>query len=308
MDGRNNLTMIQGLVLTQFPPGTAINFPNSNGFFCLNTCQRVIYLDFKFFPLNSLEKQVFAEIYSGSKAYHHLLNIICGLESKILGESEIVHQFKTSFNEYLKQPNRDPRLIKVLEKLFKDAKEIRSKHLINVGQNSYAGITRILLEKKSENKLLIVGNGSMSQSLIKVLKKRFDIYLTGRDPEKVSSLGLPVVPWLNYNAWSNFSLIVNTIGAQTILFDDHFFDSWINNHPNFDSRRFIDLGCPSVLKTRYNSIHGISLLKDVFEKGDILDQAKREKIESAKGAILEIAKKRSVPLTPRVNPKEFLFV
>ena len=300
--------MIQGLVLTQFPPGTEINFPNSNGLFCLNTCQRVIFLDFKFFPLNSLEKQVFAEIYSGSKAYHHLLNIICGLESKILGESEIVHQFKTSFTEYLNQPDRNPRLIKVLEKLFKDAKEIRSKHLLNVGQNSYAGITRVLLEKKSENKLLIVGNGSMSQNLIKVLKKRFDIYLTGRDPDKVSSLGLPSIPWLDYNAWSKFSLIVNTIGAQTIIFDDHFFDSWINNHPNFDARRFIDLGCPSVLKTRYNSIHGISLLKDVFEKGDILDQAKREKIESAKGAILEIAKKRSIPMTPRVNPKEFLFV
>lgn len=299
--------MIQGLVLTQFPPGTTVNFANSGDFFCLNTCQRVIYLSFKFFPLNLLEKQVSAEVYSGSKAYHHLLKIICGLESKILGESEIVHQFKTSYSEYLNLPNRQSRLIKVLEKLFKDSKEIRSKHLLNVGQHSYAGITRILLEKKSNNNLLIVGNGSMSQNLIKVLKKRFNIHITGRNPAKVSSLGHSTVPWLDYNAWSNFSLIVNTIGAQTTLFDDEFFTSWINTNPDYDSRRFIDLGCPSVLKTRYTSVHGITLLKDIFEKGDILDQEKREKIEIAKGAILEIAKKRSIPLTPRENPKEFLF-
>lgn len=299
--------MIQGLVLTQFPPGTVVNFESSKDFFCLNTCQRVIYLGFKFFPLNVLENQVSAEVYSGSKAYHHLLKIICGLESKILGESEIVHQFKTSYSEYLKLSSRDSRLIKVLEKLFKDSKEIRSRHLLNVGQYSYAGITRILLEKKSNDNVLIVGYGSMSQSLIKVLKKRFNIYVTGRDPEKVSSLGLPSIPWLDYNAWSNFSLIVNTIGAHITLFDDNFFTGWINANPDYDSRRFIDLGCPSVLKTRYTSVHGITLLKDIFEKGDVLDQEKREKIEIAKGAILEIAKKRSIPLTPRANPKEFQF-
>jgi len=100
--------MIQGLVLTQFPAGTVVDFQGSTDFFCLNTCQRVIYLGFKFFPLNHLEKQVSAEVYSGSKAYHHLLKIICGLESKILGESEIVHQFKTSFHEYLNYPKKIP--------------------------------------------------------------------------------------------------------------------------------------------------------------------------------------------------------
>src|SRR5574343_131888 len=177
--------MIQGLVLTQFPAGTVLNFQGPSDFFCLNTCQRVIYLGFKLFPLNHLEKQVSAEVYSGSKAYHHLLKIICGLESKILGENEIVHQFKTSYGEYLKLPYKDSRLIKVLEKLFKDSKEIRSKHLLNVGQHSYAGITRILLEKKSNSNVLIVGYGSMSQNVIKVLKKRFNIYVTGRNPEKV---------------------------------------------------------------------------------------------------------------------------
>jgi glutamyl-tRNA reductase len=296
--------MIEGLILTQFPAGTVIN---SSDLFCLNTCQRVIYIGYKFFPLNNLEKQVSTEVYAGSFAYQHLLKIICGLESKILGENEIVHQFKEAYLGYLKHPKRDPRIIKLLEKLFKDSKEVRSKHLVNIGQQSYAGITRILLEKRPNNNVLLVGNGSMSQSLVKVLKKRFNIFVTARNPEKVSGLGFPLVPWLDYNAWSNFSLIVNTIGAQTILFDDDFFETWFKSHPDSESRRFIDLGCPSVLKTRYTSVHGITFLKDIFEKGDVLDQVKREKIEMAKGAIQNIANKRSTLKDLGFSPKEFQF-
>ncbi len=296
--------MIKGLVLTQFPSGTIIN---SSDFFCLTTCQRVIVLGYNFFPLIHLEKQVSTDIFCGDRAYDHLLKIVCGLESKILGENEIVHQFKEAYLGYLKHPTRNSKIIKVLEKLLKDSKEIRSKHLLNIGQHSYAGITRLLLEEKENKEVLLVGNGSMCQSLIKVLKKRFNLYITGRNPEKVSNFGLPVVPWLDFASWSKFSLIVNTIGAQTILFDDEFFEGWFNSNPDTNARRFIDLGCPSVLKTRYSSVHGISFLKDIFEKGDVLDQVKREKIEMAKIAIKEIANKRSTPLNLEVSPKEFQF-
>ena len=62
-----------------------------------------------------------------------------------------------------------------------------------------------------------------------------------------------------------------------------------------------------MLKTRYTSVHGITFLKDIFEKGDVLDQVKREKIEMAKGAIQNIAIKRSTLKDLGFSPKEFQF-
>ena len=60
------------------------------------------------------------------------MEVICGLKSRLLGETEIVSQFKDAFDKFLNQEIRDPIVTLTLQKLFKDAKEIRHHHLSDV--------------------------------------------------------------------------------------------------------------------------------------------------------------------------------
>jgi glutamyl-tRNA reductase len=292
---KNFSIMFEGLYLTHLSAGMPHTPPCDKGYFHLSTCQRVIYLSYKLLPMENANS---IEIYANSKAYHFLLQVICGLKSRILGENEISHQFKLSYLKYLEDAHRDPRIIKLLEKLLKDSKEIKSKYLAQIGQQSYAGITRRFLENKSTKKLLILGNGSMCQNLIKVLQKRFDISLSARNPEKSLNFYCPSIPWKDLISWAEFPLIVNTIGSEETFLDDSFFDLWAKKNPQLLTRQFIDLGYPSVLKTRYTVVQGVALLKDIFEKGDILDEEKRIKIERAQEAVKEITQKRA-NLIPR---------
>jgi len=299
--------MINQLKLFHLPAGVPSRLFPDQEFFYLSTCQRVLYLGFNFIPHHYFDKyREETELYAGSHAYTFLLETICGLKSKVAGENEIVSQFKTAFTEYLSREERNPKLIRVIEKLFQDAKKIRTGHLLNVGQQSYAGITRRLLEKKGlEQRVLLVGNGALSQSLVKVLKKKFDIYITGRNSEKVERFcqinGVKPVRWLNFHDWSDFPLIVNTIGADEIIFDDFFFELWMDRNPHKEMRQFIDLGCPSVLETKHTLEQGVAKLKDVFDKGDILDREKEAKIIRAKVAIQELTQLRTATFARQVS-------
>ncbi|RLA64472.1 MAG: hypothetical protein DRQ88_03505 [Epsilonproteobacteria bacterium] len=299
--------MISQLKLTHLPAGTPSNLFPHKEYFHISTCQRVLYLGFNFIPHQYIQKYNHeAKIYAGSNAYKFLLETICGLKSKIAGENEIVSQFKTAFANYLSQENRDPKLIKVLEKLFQDAKKVRTLHLANVGQQSYAGITKRLLETKGQEKnILLAGNGTLCQNLVKILRKRFKIYVTGRNQGKVEKFchinDVTPVKWLHFDNWSNFPLIVNTIGAKEIIFDDSFFNLWMDKNSTHATRKFIDLGCPSVLNTKHGLEQGVARLKDVFDKGDIMDREKEAKIVKARVTIEELTLLRTSTFAQRVT-------
>ena len=300
--------MIQQLKLFHFPP--EINSLDLHGkdFFHLTTCQRTLYLGFSFIPHSTLQNfQGQTEIFVGSHAYKFLLETICGLRSKIIGENEIVSQFKSSFSEYLGRKNRNPQLIRVLEKILQDSKRVRTKHLSRVGQQSYAGITRQLLEKKNASKkALILGNGALSQSVVKLLKKRFDLYVTGRNPKKIELFqkinDIKPIKWLDFSSWSRFQFIINTIGAKETLIDDTFFHQWVKNHPEVKMRQFVDLGTPSVLNTSLKSEHGVAKLNDIFKTGDIMEQEKKFKVGLAKIAIEELTNLRMTTLCIKEMP------
>ena len=110
------------------------------GFFTLKTCQRVILVQRAHLnEINDNERLKNFEYLNGAEAYQFILETICGLKSRLVGETEIVSQFKDSFEEYLKTDQRDSMLIKVFQKIFMDAKKIRSEHLQKIGLLSYCG-------------------------------------------------------------------------------------------------------------------------------------------------------------------------
>ena len=225
---------------------------NTSGAFVLETCQRTLVLT-TFVESRPL---VDHDLHEGDEAYKFLLETICGLKSRLQGESEIVAQFKTAYSTYLKGEVRSKVIMKVLEKLFKDAKDIRSSFLKEIGQQSYTGIAKkILIDNSKGKKVLILGSGKLAKDAIRNLSKKFDIYISARNEKKLleikeefSGTNIHVIDWLQKEEYLSFDSIINTIGAKRTLFDEEFFNNF-----NPEKQLFIDLGSPSILETSMSS-------------------------------------------------------
>jgi glutamyl-tRNA reductase len=299
--------MIEKLTLLNLGPNilTALN---SGEVFILKTCQRTIVLGFDQAPTSYLvENNDPFEKYEGSSAYKFLLETICGLKSEVVAEYEIVSQFKQAFIEYTSLKNKSNRIIQLFEKIFKDSKHIRTNALKDIGQLSYAGIARKLIySKKSNAEVLILGSGSLAEDLIKLLKKKHPLYIYARNDKRVQELAqrhsINVLPWGNAKELVKFKYLANTIGHEEVLFDESFFNSWKESHS--DSRLFIDLGSPSVIRTEMDKEDGVVRLQDIFKKSAMLNTEKLKKVNYAYDLIDQLTHKSFEHFYARLSDKK----
>jgi glutamyl-tRNA reductase len=305
--------MLSGLKLWNFNSGPLPEDGLQGTAFILKTCQRSLVLAFDDYPFSLPELPVH-EIHSGDSAYIFLLETICGLKSKLIGENEIVGQFKEAYKLYAQQTLKNTKLLLILEKLFKDAKEIRTQYLIGISQKTYASITRKhLIQKARANHVVVVGSGALAEDLINQFKKKAQVSLCARNEDKVKELaalhGLNVIPWSKRAELSSEPFIANTIGTDTILFDQDFFKEWASVNTN---RLFVDLGSPSAIKTSFKMNEFVVRLDDIFKEGAIVEEQKQLQIQLARAAMKEVtlkrkslfeAKLRQLPtlLTPQIN-------
>lgn len=283
------LNLKPGVVCENLPPQSII----------IHTCQRTIVAGFT----SHLKHDPYQEIYFGASAYKFLLEVICGLKSKILAEYEIVSQFKSAYHQYLAQSpiDKNGNLIKVVEKLFKDSKEIRTKYLLGISHESYAGITKKIIKsnfKSSDQipQITILGSGKLAEDIIKNCSKSYRIHLIARNKDRLQNLKeLYNVECTELGAIQDITkhpCLINTIGAQEVLFNDaNFFNNWKSIHTQ---RFFLDLGSPSTIDTQLNMNHSVMLLSDFFKFSEIIGQEKKQKVELAQIAIEAIVKKRDL--------------
>jgi glutamyl-tRNA reductase len=284
--------MINDLQLWNLPAGLCPILPVPSQAFILQTCQRTIVVSYENRPFMS-QPLPLHEKAEGAQAYLFLLETICGLKSKLVGENEIVGQFKEAYKQFNLLPQRDSRLLVVLEKLFKDAKEIRTQHLIGIGQKTYAYLTRRhFAGKLKQHPLLILGSGQLAEDLINQFKKRHPVILSARNTDRVHELAqihnCEVLSW-QHTDWVRFPFIANTIGFEGTLLDQHFFQSWMTQH---QQRLLVDLGSPSCLQTELKAEQGVMRLDDIFAEGALMEDQKRQKISLARQAMLDIVDRR----------------
>lgn len=124
------------------------------------------------------------EIYHGDVAYRFLLEVICGLHSPLIGETEVYGQFKNSVAAQ-KQPATPwgLRLGRLFRSLFEDAKHIRQEHLEDLGSQSYGSILR--RDLKGLQQIHMIGAGQLAQEILPwITTPETDVHLYARDIEK----------------------------------------------------------------------------------------------------------------------------
>src|SRR5882762_972608 len=106
----------------------------------------------------------------------HLFKVACGLDSMVLGETEILGQLKKAYDVALQHQHSGSRLNKAFQKAFNVAKQIRTETNIQRGSVSVGSAAVELAEKifsnLNEREVLVIGAGDTSEKTARALLSR----------------------------------------------------------------------------------------------------------------------------------------
>lgn len=145
----------------------------SHNFKLWKTCLRSLYI--------GMDDHSHAH-FKGVEAYEFLLQIICGLHSPMIGETEIMAQFKAFMAEF-----PDAITPKISNSLIKDAKKLRTNYLKDYGSQSYGSYT--LKSSKSKKHIILYGAGGLVREILPIISGfNGEIVVKCRNPLKSTDL------------------------------------------------------------------------------------------------------------------------
>jgi glutamyl-tRNA reductase len=117
------------------------------------------------------ELQSVARVRYGKAAIRHLLRVASGLESTILGESEILAQVKQALAEARAEGLASGTLGRYFERALEVAKRVRTETTISVGNVSVTS-TAAVLALQEASRVAVIGSGPIGTEVARVLLDR----------------------------------------------------------------------------------------------------------------------------------------
>jgi glutamyl-tRNA reductase len=127
---------------------------------------------------HAFENPLGEEIYTLAEpqSLHHLFKVASGLDSMVLGETEILGQLKQAYALAHQHQHTGAKLNKAFQRAFNVAKHIRTHTSIQRGSVSVASVAVELAEKifssLAEREVLVIGAGEMSEKTARALLSR----------------------------------------------------------------------------------------------------------------------------------------
>lgn len=195
---------------------------NFSGQVILSTCNRVeIYASSKFahFGISCIEDffSIYHEInkerltpylyrYINEEAINHLFRVSCGLDSQVLGETQILGQLNFFYKETKRFGFTDRLIDTVFNKTIEIGKLVRVQTKVSSGNISIGSVAINLIKREfaefTEKKLLLIGAGETSELVSRYLLKENinTLFVTNRTHKKAKK-------------------IAKSIGAKPLRFD-----------------------------------------------------------------------------------------
>jgi glutamyl-tRNA reductase len=172
------------------------------------------------------------ELYTFTEPHslHHLFKVASGLDSMVIGETEIFGQLKDAYELAFAHQHTGARLNKVFQRAFNVAKHIRTATNIQRGSVSVMSAAVELAEKifssLAEHEVLVIGAGETSEKTARALLSRGarGVVVTNRSPERAvalaAELGGRAVPFENWPAeFENIDIAISSTAAPHHLLD-----------------------------------------------------------------------------------------
>ena len=132
--------------------------------------------------------------YEALRCVQHLFRVASGLDSMVIGETEILGQAKKAYAAARESGSAGPYLHRLFQRAFRVAKQVRTHTGITRGAVSVGSVAVDLAEQIfghfETRKVLLLGAGEASERTARALLKRgvSDIRVTNRSPEHAEAL------------------------------------------------------------------------------------------------------------------------
>lgn len=253
------------------------------------------------------------EVYSLGEPHsvHHLFKVACGLDSMVLGETEILGQLKKAYELALQSGHTGGRLNKAFQRAFNVAKHIRTETNIQRGSVSVGSVAVELAEKifnrLSERDVMVIGAGDTSEKTARALLSRGarSIIVTNRSHEKAVLLGQELggraVP---FDAWATEFLNIDIVISSTSA--PHYILDRLKLEPLMKARRnrpllLIDIAVPRDIEPEVNFMENVYLY-NIDDLQAIAEAYLRQRKEEVARCEQIIRDKAQAVLGPRTAP------
>ena len=237
--------------------------------------------------------------YEADKCAQHLFRVTSGLDSMVVGESEILGQAKRAYESARQSGAVGPYLHRLFQRAFRVAKQVRTHTEIARGAVSVGSVAVDLAQrifgKLTDCKALVVGAGETSERTTRALVSRgvTDIRVSNRSTDRANELAQAVggcaVP---FNEWTVQCreidiLITSTASEMPLLTPDKLAPMlWERvDRPLF----IIDIAVPRDVDPSVNEMEGVYLY-DIDSIRSVAEQSlavRRQHVAAAEAMIAE---------------------
>jgi len=206
----------------------------------------------------------------GIEAVRHLFRVASGLDSMVLGETEVTGQVKTAYEAARAAHLTGPVLNRVFQKAFQTAKEIRTQTSIGRGSTSVGSVAvelaeRIFRHDLSQHKVMIIGAGQLGETCVRHFAKKGaqSILVSNRSFERAIELatefGGEAVRFEDcLEAMTHVDIVVAATGCPNTLLRRADVENLMRgrkNRPLF----LIDIAVPRNIDAHVQSLEGVYL-------------------------------------------------
>jgi len=190
-------------------------------------------------------------LFSNNDAFKHLLRVMTGIDSMIVGEPDIFGQVKKSFQNSKEFLYLGSELEIIFNRAINLSKDIRSETELSKNPLSIASLVESKILELEKKPILIIGGGDVGRALIKRLNERnYQLKLFNRSEITIENIKSNPLKELDSNI-SDFQIIVIAASADSPLFD-------LNNLS--DNTVIFDLAIPRNISEEQKNSKGISIL------------------------------------------------
>jgi glutamyl-tRNA reductase len=251
------------------------------------------------------------ELYSFGEplSLQHLFKVASGLDSMVIGETEIFGQLKKAYDLAFTNKHTGALLNKAFQRAFNVAKHIRTETNIQRGSVSVMSAAVELAEKiftnLSEHEVMVIGAGETSEKTARALQSRGvkKITVTNRSPERAEALAAELGGrTVSFERWpeefERIDIAISSTAAQQHILDR------VRLEPLMKRRKhrpllLIDIAVPRDIDPAVNALENVYLynvddlqsIADDYMKLRQEEVARCEKIIAEKVAALLEAKR-----------------
>jgi glutamyl-tRNA reductase len=237
--------------------------------------------------------------YDGEACARHLFRVVAGLDSMVIGETEILGQVKKAYASARESGSAGPLLHRLFQRAFRVAKQVRSNTEITRGAVSVGSVAVELAVKifgdLSQCRVLILGAGETSERTARALSSRgvTDLRVSNRSFERAESLAALVGGRaISFHDWTaqcrEIDILISSTSADEPLLTRDILSPMIRSRA--DQPLFIiDIAVPRDVAPEVNEMEGVYLY-DIDSLQSIADQSlamRRQQIAASEKIIAE---------------------